>query len=398
MMLRSGIMGGIMNIKSTIKMALQSVSSNKMRTFLTMLGIIIGVFSVIVLISIGEGSAAGIRERIESMGSNTIEVYIYSQDKSMDYTKIKGIETLEGISKVTPIFNSRSKVKYRLNSGDVDIKGVNENFIGINNYTVGSGRGISPIDIEARNKIAVIGTKTGENLFGMENPLGKDISINGEKYTVVGVLENKSGSIYGDSNDIILVPFNTIMRQLKSNNINNFTIQADSTEMSKIATENIKKYLLDFFKDENIYNVFNQDEMLDTIDESNKMMTTMLGGIAGISLLVGGIGIMNIMLVTVTERTREIGIRKAIGAGRGSILFQFLIEACIISGMGGAIGVILGIIGSKVIINFMGFTHILNISIIIAALSFSLVVGIFFGIYPANKASKLKPIDALRFE
>ncbi len=387
-----------MNIKNTIKMALNSVLSNKMRTFLTMLGIIIGVFSVIVLISVGEGSAAGVRESIESMGSNMIEVYIYGKNKSLTYEEIMEINSLNGVSKVTPNFETRLKSKYLSTSKDVTIKGVNEHFVDINNYSIGTGRNISPLDIEARNKIAIIGTKTKQNFFGNDDPIGKDITINGENYTVVGVLNYKNSSIYGDSNDIILVPFNTIMRQFKEKNIQSFTVQANSTEVSKIASQNIDSYLYEFFNDNNSYNVFNQDDMLDAIKESDKMMTAMLGGIAGISLLVGGIGIMNIMLVTVTERTREIGIRKAIGAGRGSILFQFLIEACVISGLGGTIGVVLGILGSKLINNFMGFVYVPNINIIIATLCFSLAVGIFFGIYPANKASKLKPIDALRFE
>lgn len=387
-----------MNIKNTIKMALKSVLANKMRTFLTMLGIIIGVFSVIVLISVGEGSAAGIMDSIESMGSNMIEVYIFSQNRSLNYDEIMEIESLEGVSKVTPIFDTRVKTKYKLKARDINVKGVNENFIDINNYTMGKGRAISPIDIDARNRVAVIGTKTQKELFGQEDPLGKDITVAGEKYTVVGILNNKSNSVFGDSNDIILVPFNTIMRQNKSNTISNITIKSDSTEMSTIASDNINNYLFSLLKNRNEYNVFNQDEMLNVLDESNKMMTTMLGGIAGISLLVGGIGIMNIMLVTVTERTKEIGIRKAIGASRGSVLFQFLIEACVISGLGGAIGVILGIIGSKALTGFMGFKYVPNIGIIIGTLVFSLFVGIFFGIYPANKASKLKPIDALRFE
>lgn len=387
-----------MNIKNTVKMALQSVLANKMRTFLTMLGIIIGVFSVIVLISVGEGSAVAIKKSIENMGSNIIEVYVVGQNKSITYDDIKKLEHEDGISKITPTFDQRVKVKYELTSSDISIKGVNENFIDINRYTVGSGRTMSPLDIDARNKIAIIGSKTKEKLFENEDPLGKEISIGGEKYTVVGVLNHKSGNAFGDSNNVILVPFNTIMRQYKVSQISNFTVQSSSSEASAVATENIEKFLYNIFKNKNLYNVYSQDAMLKTLDESNKMMAAMLGGIAGISLLVGGIGIMNIMLVTVTERTKEIGIRKSIGAGRGSILFQFLIEACVISGLGGAIGVIIGILGAKTVTNLMKFDYIFNIKIIIATIIFSLVVGVFFGIYPANKASKLKPIDALRFE
>ncbi len=202
----------------------------------------------------------------------------------------------------------------------------------------------------------------------------------------------------GDNNEIVIVPVTTLMRQNNTNSITSITVQASSAEESVAAKKNVENYLLDYFEDEDSYRVFSQDEMLNTLNEVTGMLTAMLGGIAGISLLVGGIGIMNIMLVTVTERTREIGIRKAIGAGRSNILIQFLIESSVMSGVGGVIGAALGIAASYVISNMMNISYTVNVPVIMGAFVFSLAVGVFFGLYPANKASKLKPVDALRYE
>ncbi|WP_312815432.1 ABC transporter permease [Sedimentibacter sp.] len=387
-----------MNIKSVTKMAFQSIFSNKMRTFLTMLGIIIGVFAVVVLISIGQGATSGVTESISSMGSNIISVNIFGRRASFDYRDVREFEKLEGVKSVTPVYSSNATVKYDLETVNVGITGGNENYMDINNYEIGSGRAINPVDVDYRNKVAVIGVTTAEDLFGRDNPIDKDISINGEKYTVVGVLQSKGSSIMGDSNAIVIVPITSLMRQSNTKTINSITIQANSSEESTSAKTNIENYLLDYFGDDESYMVFSQDEMLETIGEVTGMMTAMLGGIAGISLLVGGIGIMNIMLVTVTERTREIGIRKAIGAGRANILIQFLIESSVMSGVGGVIGASLGVAASYAVSNMMGITYSINIPVILGAFIFSLAVGVFFGLYPANKASKLKPVDALRYE
>jgi len=387
-----------MNIKNVFKMALQSVVSNKMRTFLTMLGIIIGVFSVIVLISLGQGATASVVDSISSMGSNIINISVNDKKMSFEYKDIVEIEKLEGVNKVTPVFTARPTVKYDLETKNTSVTGGNENYLSINNYEVESGRAISPVDIDYRNKVAVIGLTTAEFFWGKDNPLGKNISVDGEKYTIVGILKDKGSSIMGDSNEIVVVPVTTLMRQYNSSAVNSLTVQSQSSDVSSISAQNVKDYMFDYFGSEDSYNVFSQDEMLDVMNKSTAMLTAMLGGIAGISLLVGGIGIMNIMLVTVTERTREIGIRKAIGAGRGNILIQFLIESSVISGIGGFIGVALGMVASSVISNFIGITYVMNIPVIIGAFAFSLGVGVFFGLYPANKASKLKPVDALRFE
>lgn len=387
-----------MNIKSVTKMAFQSILSNKMRTFLTMLGIIIGVFSVVVLISIGQGATSGVTDSISSMGSNIISVNIFSRRASIKFNDVYDFEELEGVKSVTPVYTSSSTVKYDLETTDVSVTGGNENYLSINNYEIGSGRAITPVDVDYRNNIALIGLTTAEDLFGKDDPLNKEISISGTKYKVVGVLADKESSASGDSNDVVIVPVTSLMRQNSTSELSSITIQANSSEEAVTAKENIESYLLDYFGDEDYYRVFSQDEMLETLSETTAMLTAMLGGIAGISLLVGGIGIMNIMLVTVTERTREIGVRKAIGAGRGNILIQFLIESSVISGFGGIVGAVSGVIVSYIICNMMGYSYTVNIPVILGAFIFSLAVGVFFGLYPASKASKLKPVDALRYE
>ncbi|MGD9568398.1 MAG: ABC transporter permease [Sedimentibacter sp.] len=393
-----------MNIANITKMAFQSIFSNKMRTFLTMLGIIIGVFAVVVLIALGEGATSGVTESISSMGSNIISVNIFDRKKSINIKDINEFSKLEGVKNVTPVYNTSATVKYDLETTDVSITGGNENYMEINNYDVKSGRAITPVDVDYRNKIAVLGSTTAGDLFGKDNPLNKDISVDGEKYTVVGILNEKESSISGDSNDVVLIPITSLMRQYNTDQIKSITIQASSAEESTMAKQNSENFLKNYFEisaeddPDDSYRVFSQDEMLDTLNTVTGMLTAMLGGIAGISLLVGGIGIMNIMLVTVTERTREIGVRKAIGAGRSNIMIQFLIESSVMSGVGGVIGVVLGVTVSYIASNFMNITYTVNIPVILGAFVFSLAVGVFFGLYPANKASKLKPVDALRYE
>ena len=388
-----------MSIKNTLKMAFKSILSNKMRTFLTMLGIIIGVFSVIVMVSIGQGATAQVTESVQGMGSNLLTLNIRDRSTKFDKDNLEDIEKLIGIDLASPNVSLNGTVKYGLDSQEsMAISGVDEDYKEIQGQTVEFGRFISPIDVDYRNKVAVIGYETWENLFAGLNPLQEEISINGEKYKVVGVLSEKESTLMGSSNDIIIIPYTTAMRQFRTNTINTLTIQGESPELVDTALGNLEKYLLEIYEDEDSYNIFNQEELLSTLDEITGTLTLMLAGIAGISLLVGGIGIMNIMLVTVSERTREIGIRKAIGARRSNILAQFLIESSVISSVGGIVGIILGMFVNKILSTSLGISTVVNIQVILIAFGFSLIVGIFFGIYPANKASKLKPVDALRYE
>jgi len=387
------------SIKNTLKMAFKSILANKMRTFLTMLGIVIGVFSVIVMVSIGQGATADVTESIEGMGSNLLTLNITDRTEEFGNDELKEMELLEGVQFLSPTVSRSVDVKYGLESEEgISLTGANQNYGQIQNYSVYAGRFINPIDVDYRNKIVVLGYDTWQNLFGDSNPINEKISIGGEKYTVVGILNEKEGSMFGNSNELVILPYTTAMRQFKTQTISSMVLQgSDETSVEK-TQENIENFLLNIYEDEDSYKIFSQEELLSTLGEVTGTLTLMLGGIAGISLLVGGIGIMNIMLVTVSERTREIGIRKAIGAKRSSILTQFLIESSVISGIGGILGIIFGMVVNNLLSNALDITTVVNPQIISLAFIFSLVVGVFFGIYPANKASKLKPVDALRYE
>ena len=266
------------------------------------------------------------------------------------------------------------------------------------NFNLDYGRFLLESDITYRQKVAVIGKEVVDELFPFQNPLGEKITINGQKFVVVGVLQEKGTSMRGSSDNKVVIPITTGQRLLGSTEIRTVYLTASSSEVVDTVISQLQSRLVKKFKSEDNFNIFSQTEMLSTVSEVTGTMTAMLGGIAGISLIVGGIGIMNIMLVSVTERTREIGIRKAIGAKKSDILIQFLIESVVLSGMGGLLGLITGIAGSGMISGLVGFETVISPRILIIAIAFSVFVGVFFGIYPANKAARLNPVDALRYE
>ena len=389
-----------MNFIQTIKLAINAIVANKMRSFLTMLGVIIGVSTVIILVSIGQGSTQSVTNRIESMGSNLIPVSIMGrgQVNGLSYQDAMKFAEKPGVSGVAPVISGNVTVKYGTKKVDTSLEGTNEQYEQVRNQKASAGRFLMPVDLDYRQKVVLLGSEVSNELFGFSNPLGQDIKINGVKYKVIGLLEEKGSSAGGSSDDKVVIPITTAMRLLSNPVIRNISIQAKSKQDVNQVVSQLQALLLRKFKDENSYRVFNQAEMLSTVNEVTGTLTLMLGGIAGISLFVGGIGIMNIMLVSVTERTREIGIRKAIGAKRRDILRQFLVEATVVSGLGGIIGIALGFLGSGLIGKMMKITVAVSPQIALLAFSFSIIVGVFFGIYPANKASRLKPIEALRFE
>jgi putative ABC transport system permease protein len=390
-----------MDFKMAIKVALKNIRTNKMRTFLTMLGIIIGVSAVIILVSVAQGTTENITKRIESLGTNLLSISIRGRgtEDSISMEEIEKLKNKKGIDSVAPVVNGNVTVKYETETMDVTLEGVDQNYSNVRNHHSEYGRAINPIDVEYRQKIVLLGSEVKNELFGDANPIGEKIQINGNDFKVVGVLEEKGSSLGGNNDEKILIPISTAQRFLRTTGIRNIYIQATSADIVEDVQVEVENFLLKKFNnDEDAYRVFNQAEMLSTMGEVTNNMTMMLGGIAAISLLVGGIGIMNIMLVSVTERTREIGIRKAIGAKRKDILIQFLLESAVISGLGGLIGVLLGIGGSDLITRFFSLNTKISPFILIISYSFSIIVGMFFGIYPASKASKLKPVDALRFE
>lgn len=390
-----------MSFAQAIKTAYRSIIDNKMRSFLTMLGIIIGVMSVIGLISLGQGATAGVTSQIKSMGSNLIMVTISGRgnENSITYNDATAMGKSNYISNVSPVMTMNATAKYGDKSYDETINGVNESYSKIRTLGLKEGRFILPIDNEMRQDVAVIGSNVANDLFGFTDPLGKTIKVNGQNFVVVGVLAQKGSSISGSDDDSILIPVKTMMYFGKNRGIRQIYITATSEKHLNVAQNEIEDNLNTLFKgDTEAYRIINQSQILSTVNNVSNTLSMMLGGIAGISLLVGGIGIMNIMLVSVTERTREIGIRKALGAKKKDILLQFIIESLSISGIGGLIGIMFGIIISRVLGSIIKINAATSLSTIILSFSFSLVVGLFFGIYPANKAANLKPIDALHYE
>ena len=388
-----------MNISQALKMAIKSITASKMRTFLTMLGIIIGVCAVIVLVSVVQGSTGSITDSIESLGANSITVTFRSRNSSkfVSYDEMQQFmeDNEEYISYVVPNMSTQSTVKYQSENLTSSVTGTTSDYITVKNRDMSRGRFISDMDTERRRRVAVIGSYNAQELFGLESPIDKQIKINNELFTVIGVMEAISDSEESSDDDIIIIPYSSGRTIFKTSKIRSYVVWASSYDNVEEAVRRVKSFLYSKFQDEDEYNVISVASMMDSLSEITTMMTLLTAGIAGISLVVGGIGIMNIMLVSVTERTREIGIRKAIGAKRASIMAQFLIEAAIVSCMGGVVGIVIGTVGSVLLGNAMSIKAFPNPWVMFGAFLFSAAIGIFFGWAPANKASKLNPIDAL---
>ncbi|WP_298706745.1 ABC transporter permease [uncultured Veillonella sp.] len=402
--------------KEGFLMAWASIVANKMRSLLTMLGIIIGVAAVIALVSIGYGVRSQIQDSISSLGSNLLMVYpgaprtpgvrpTADSQKTLKIDDFKSISHIDGVDLASPVSAGSSYIVIYMNKNwTTTVNGVSANFQEINNWTVKSGRFITDSQVERRERVAVIGNTVATNLFGDEDPVGKDIRIKNNPYKIIGVLDSKgSGSFGNDQDDIVFIPYTTGMERLqgvdylrmiyiKAKDGEDLTrLQADVENIMRVRHK-VKNPELDDF------NVRNMATIMATVEETTATMTMFLGAVAAISLLVGGIGIMNIMLVSVTERTREIGVRKALGATYQTIVMQFLIEAVVISLVGGAIGIVIGIGASKAISALSGMTTVISMGPILLSFGFSMAIGLIFGLYPARKAAKLNPIDALHYE
>ena len=407
-----------MQIMQTVSMAFKAIGANKVRAFLTMLGVIIGVMSVTVLIAIGQGTTASVTESISSMGTNLLTVNISSRMPGFGASRynrnsrnagsskgtvilkldeILSLEQEESIAYVSPVASGSLTVKAGSVNTSASITGVLPAYAEIINQGVQSGRYIIDADVDNRSAVCVIGPDLAEDLFGTTNVVGNTVHVNGRKFKIVGVLRSKGTSLSGSSDESLVLPFTLAQRMLESTAISTIYLSAADSNSVAAAQKAVERFLYKKYQNESTYSVMNQTEMLETASETSDTLSLMLGGVAGISLLVGGIGIMNIMLVSVTERTREIGIRKAIGAKRRNILLQFLIESVVISGMGGLLGLLLGYALMHVLETYMGMTLAASPAVAQLAIGFSMAVGVIFGLYPANKASKLKPIEALHY-
>ncbi|OPJ57369.1 ABC transporter permease [Clostridium oryzae] len=394
-----------MKFTKLFKIALASVWSNKMRSFLTMLGIIIGISSVIILMGLGKGTQKSISDKIESLGTNLITVNISSYKYApITDNDLKTLTKQPGIKKIAPDITSSVNLKAGTNSSTTNLEATTPDYAEIKKTEVSMGRFITQRDIDNRFKVAVIGTETASNLFNTTNVVGEDVYINGIKYQIIGLIKSSGTSSTGSNDDKIIIPLSTGERLLQNKTPKTYYVEATSSDKVDTAMSYLKLFLNRKYgessdeSDSDSYRVNDQTSLLETATSATSSMTSMLAGIAAISLVVGGIGIMNIMLVSVIERTREIGVRKAIGAKRRTILMQFLIEASSISGLGGLIGVGIGYLGAYIGEKFFNTTIVISNSVVLEAFIFSVLVGIIFGMYPANKASKLNPIDALRFE
>ena len=393
-------------IYQSFKMAVKAIAGNKMRSFLTILGVVIGVVAIVVLVSIGQGANSSVVESIEGMGTNLITANINARRMNpIDLDSLNELAQNEAISYVAPIASVSGTVKAGTTTYDDGVvQGTTPGYESIRNWTVAEGRFLQQPDIDNRSFVAVIGSEAATEMYGTTHAVGETFSLNGYTLTVVGVLEAVGSSASGSNDNQILIPFTLAQRLSNQTSISSFYVSAASSAQVEQAQAAVESYLEKAFENYNTrsfgtqYSVFNQTEMLSTLSETTNTLTLMLGGIAAISLLVGGIGIMNIMLVSVSERTREIGIRKAIGAARGNILMQFLIESLVVSLMGGLLGLAISVAAVKALAPVLQMTLTIPVNVAWMAIGFSVFIGVVFGMYPANKASKLRPIQALHYE
>lgn len=398
--------------------SLGTLKLNKMRTFLAILGIVIGIGSVIALLSLGQATQAMISSQIESLGSNLLTINPGASNQGAvrgaagsrttltldDATAIANSAQITTIAKVSPEFSRRTQVTTGGSNTNTQIVGVTSAYADIHKVTIATGNFISDRDVSEMTKVAVIGPQVVTDLFGVgSSPIGQTMRISGKTFTIIGITQSKGGTGFMNQDDIIFVPLTTAQKQLFGvDYLSSIALEAKSADVMTSAQNEVGYFLLARHKisdpTQADFSIFSQQDILNTATSTTGMFTALLSGIAAISLLVGGIGIMNIMLVTVTERTREIGLRKALGAKKKVIITQFLIESIILTFTGGVIGILLGLIASYIISKLINAPFIISANSMLLAFAVSAGIGILFGWYPAKKASDLQPIEALRYE
>jgi len=391
-----------MRISQTIKLALKSILTSKMRSFLTMLGIIIGVASVITLLGLVTGVTNYLISTFSDMGTNIVSVSVTNTDTrkiSVDEMYTFADDNSNIFSGVTPTVSGSYTVKNGSNSlTSTSVIGVGEDYLEVKNLDISAGRFIQYADIKNRYSACVIGTYIVNELFDGMVSIGDTLKINGQVYTIVGIQEEQADSEENSTDDLIYIPYSNAARLAGSADISTFTFATVDSDYVSIAEDMLDNYLYATMMNEELYNITSMTELLATINTMTTMLSSVLGGIAGISLLVAGIGIMNIMLVSVVERTKEIGIRKSLGAKQRDIMGQFVIEATVISSLGGIIGIVIGSVATNLLGNAFGIEAAPTTGAIMLAFGVSAAIGIGFGYMPARKAAKLNPIDALRSE
>lgn len=399
-----------MGLLESIKIAASSILGHKLRSALTMLGIIIGVASIITVVAIGQGGEAALKSQFAGSGNNTIQINFTPDNQDpfatpLDQAAVFTQENLLQLSKIPEIAHvistnsSMESIAADDKNIDTQITGITENYFSVNSLQMVKGRKLNTSDFEQSNNFIMINVKAAQDYFKNKNAIGQILEVKGQPFEVVGVYKT-ADSVFGLGMPELLLPLSIWPVLYGTDAIQNVTLQAKDVNKLELAGQKAVNLLNDTKSPDlkGKYEVFNLEELKKSISKVTNIMTMIIGGIAGISLLVGGIGVMNIMLVSVTERTREIGIRKALGATRGKILLQFLIEAMMLTLSGGIIGMGLGVGGAYIVSAFAKWPPLVSVQVIIGGVLFSMTLGIIFGLIPANKAAKLDPIDALRYE
>ena len=389
----------------SFKLALRSIWGNKMRSFLTMLGIIIGVAAVIILVSLVNGYMGSVVENFASMGVNRVNVNVINlSSRTLDVDEMYGFyeEHTDMFNGIRPTVSISTTVKHGNDSLEsTSVSGCSEQYLDIMGYELETGRNLAYSDIVSRQKVCVTGSYVAQSLYGSaDKALGQTLKIGGYAFKIVGVVETQDEDNFdeGGTDDFVWMPYSVAVKMSRNANIGSYILTLIDTNNADEATTLLENFLYEIFLDDDLYHVTAMSELLDSLNEQIAMMSGMLGGIAGISLLVAGVGVMNIMLVSVTERTREIGIRKSLGADKGVIMQQFVIEAAVTSSLGGIIGIIIGCIATTAVGGLVGISATPTPVAILVSFSVSVGIGLLFGYMPANRAANLNPIDALRSE
>ena len=389
----------------SFKLALRSIWGNKMRSFLTMLGIIIGVAAVIILVSLVNGYMGSVVENFASMGVNRVNVNVINlSSRTLDVDEMYGFyeEHTDMFNGISPTVSISTTVKHGNDSLEsTSVSGCSEQYLDIMGYELETGRNLAYSDIVSRQKVCVTGSYVAQSLYGSaDKALGQTLKIGGYAFKIVGVVETQDEDNFdeGGTDDFVWMPYSVAVKMSRNANIGSYILTLIDTNNADEATTLLENFLYEIFLDDDLYHVTAMSELLDSLNEQIAMMSGMLGGIAGISLLVAGVGVMNIMLVSVTERTREIGIRKSLGADKGVIMQQFVIEAAVTSSLGGIIGIIIGCIATTAVGGLVGISATPTPVAILVSFSVSVGIGLLFGYMPANRATNLNPIDALRSE